>query len=109
MYINSETDYSYVEEPLDTKKITWYLVKANLMETQREINEKKEATIKQIRMGIIQPNGLPAGLDPAMLGLSKPKVVMNKVPPKPQINNSNMGYLNRTSQQKLYDKFGIRK
>jgi hypothetical protein len=109
MYIRSDTDYNAVEEPLDTKKITWFLVKANLMETQREINEKKEATMRQIHMGIIQPNGLPAGLDPAMLGLPSQKVTVKKNIPHNQMGNSNLGYLNRSPQQKLYDKFGIRK
>lgn len=110
--IRSDTDFENpANEPFDAKSIMWYTVKANLMETKREQEEKLIAIKKQMAMGIIQPNGLPAGIDPAQVGMTVQTV---RRPPQPVLrqNNSNMAYLNRpkpTPQQLFQQRFGIRK
>ena len=124
MYINSETDFENTnEEPFDVTKIVWYTVKAKLSESPREQAEKRQAVLKQIEMGILQKNGLPAGITPQMLGIKlKPGQinVPQLLPPLPQKqqpvrpnnnnnSNSNLGYLNKPNQkQQFYSKFGIK-
>jgi hypothetical protein len=115
MFINSETDYNHPEdEPFDIKKIIWYTVKANLSETKREQEEKLEAVKKQMAMGIIQANGLPAGVTHQMLGLAPP------APPRPRnfqqmLPQQRIQFLKQqqaakpTAEQQFYSKFGIRK
>lgn len=120
MYINSETNLENpIEEPFDIKKIIWYTVKANLSESPREREEKRQAVLHQMELGILQKNGLPAGITPQMLGIKlKPSQVNvpQLLPPLPQKqhvrpnnSNSNLGYLNKPSQkQQFYSKFGIK-
>jgi hypothetical protein len=125
MYISSETDFDNPEEvPYDSKQTKWFVVRANLNHTNKEQEETKEAVRKQIAMGIIQENGLPAGISPEMLGIKR------QTPPPPntqhlrpqqriqlarlqeQQSNSNLSYLNRpklTQDQLLYQRFGLRK
>jgi len=110
MFIKSVTDYEDPEDqPFDKTKLTWYTVKANLSETKREQEEKVVAVKKQIAMGIIQPNGLPAGITPQMLGM-KPQPPRNLQQMLPQ---QRIQYLRQqqqlSPQQQLYSKFGIRK
>jgi len=120
MYINSETDFENpIEEPFDHTKIIWYTVKANISETPREREEKRQAILKQKEMGILQQNGLPAGITPQMLGIKlKPSQINvpqllpplpQKQPVRPNNSNSNLGYLNKPNQkQQFYSKFGIK-
>jgi len=68
--ISTETNYEESEYHLiDLKKIKWYSVKARLFETEKEINEKKEAMLRQYHLGVIQANGLPVGIRPEQVGL----------------------------------------
>jgi len=125
MYISSETDFDNPEEvPYDSKQTKWFVVRATLNHTNKEQEETKEAVRKQIAMGIIQANGLPADISPEMLGIKR------QAPPTPntqhlrpqqriqmarlqeQQSNSNLSYLNRpklTQEQLLYQRFGLRK
>jgi hypothetical protein len=122
MYISSETDYENPADPIfDKTKIMWYVVRANLSVTKREQQENVEAIKKQIAMGIIQANGLPADISPEMLGLQRQAPPSNMRPQQriqmlkaqqQQQSNSNLGYLNRpklTQEQQLYQRFGLRK
>jgi hypothetical protein len=109
MFIKSVTDYEDPEDqPFDKTKLTWYTVKANLSETKRE-QEKLMAIKKQMATGIIQQNGLPAGITPEMLGM-KPQPPRNIQQMLPQ---QRIQYLRQqqqlSPQQQLYSKFGIRK
>lgn len=122
MYISTETDFDNLEEiPYDSTKTTWFVVKANLSLTQKEQEETKEAIRKQIAMGIIQQNGLPADISPEMLGIKRqaPPNLQRLLPQqriqmakRQQQLNSNLGYLNKpklTQDQLLYQRFGLRK
>jgi hypothetical protein len=104
MYIRSDTDFEATEEPLNMKAITWFTVKANLMETKKEAAERVEAIKKQIAMGILQPNGLPAGINPAMVGApSQPKQhIRQQLIPNPMQKRL-------TPQQQWNQRFGIRR
>jgi hypothetical protein len=117
MFIQSATDFENpLDEPFDIKKITWFTVKANLSVTKKEHDEHIAAKQEQMAKGILQPNGLPAGITPEMLGIKpQPNPMMR---PQQRIlqnrlaqSNSNMGYLNRkpSPQEQFYSKFGIRK
>lgn len=71
--ISSETNFEdTVDHLIDLKKIKWFSVKANLFETEQEINEKKQAMLRQYNLGIIQANGLPVGVTLEQVGLSQP-------------------------------------
>lgn len=102
MFIRSDTDYEAVEEPFDTKTLTWYTVKANLTETKQEIDERIQATKEQIRRGIIQPNGLPTGINPAMVGAPSQK--QSQLPRKLPLLPKQL-----TPQQQWNQRFGIRR
>lgn len=123
MYISSETDFDNPEEvPYDSKQTKWFVVKANLNHTNKEKEETREAVRKQIAMGIIQENGLPADISPEMLGIKnqapsntqhlRPQQRIQLARLQQQQSNSNLGYLNRpklTQDQLLYQRFGLRK
>ena len=60
-----ETMENYEEEietVMDLSKISWFDVKMDLGDTEEEKKEKVEAMQEQIRMGILQKNGLPTGM-----------------------------------------------
>lgn len=122
MFINSETDLNCpLDEPFDIKNVTWYTVKANLSETKLEQEEKSIAIKKQIATGIIQPNGLPAGITPEMLGMkAHPQIQQkptNQMLPQERIRllkqqqNQQDTFRNepKSTKQQFYNKFGIRK
>lgn len=123
MYISSETDFDNPEEvPYDSKQTKWFVVKTNLNHTPKEQEETREAVRKQIAMGIIQENGLPADISPEMLGLKRqappntqhlrPQQRIQLARLQQQQSNSNLSYLNRpklTQDQLLYQRFGLRK
>ncbi len=62
-WVSTLVDYENdVEEVIDTSKIAWFDVKMDLAETEQEKKEKIQAMQEQIRMGILQPNGYPVGM-----------------------------------------------
>lgn len=70
--ISTETNFEEPEDHLiDLKKIKWYSVKARLFETEQELNEKKQAMLRQYHLGVIQANGLPVGVSLEQVGLSE--------------------------------------
>lgn len=74
-YVRSETDY-YEEEKEEDQDLSfaWFAVRSNQQETPEEVEERKKAIEYQIRNGILQTNGLPAGMKlPEPSGPSKPK------------------------------------
>lgn len=61
--VSSLTDFNNLkDEELDVSKISWYRVKAKLNITPQEAKEMQEAKQYQIKTGVLQPNGLPAGM-----------------------------------------------
>lgn len=61
-WVETYEDYSYVDAPLNINDLAWFDVKITLVETDNEKKEQIEATQQQIKMGILQKNGLPAGM-----------------------------------------------
>ena len=61
--VNTETDFeNLLDDEIEVNKVSWYSVKARLSETQEEQDERKLAMKYQIDNGILQKNGLPAGM-----------------------------------------------
>jgi hypothetical protein len=63
-WVETMEDYSDngLEEVIDLSKIAWFDVKMDLSDTDIEKKEKVEAIQEQIRLGILQPNGFPTGM-----------------------------------------------
>jgi hypothetical protein len=51
------------EEVLDASKIAWFDVKMDLSETEQEKKERIETMQEQIKLGILQQNGYPQGMN----------------------------------------------
>jgi len=61
-WVETYEDHSYVDSPININDLAWFDVKITLVETDNEKKEQIEATQQQIKMGILQKNGLPAGM-----------------------------------------------
>lgn len=64
-WVETMTDYedNSLEEVMDLSKISWFDVKMDLADTDIEKKEKVAAMQEQIRLGILQPNGYPVGME----------------------------------------------
>jgi hypothetical protein len=63
-WVETMTDYedNSLEEVIDLSKISWFDVKMDLADSDIEKKEKVAAMQEQIRLGILQPNGYPVGM-----------------------------------------------
>lgn len=63
-WVETMTDYedNSLEEVIDLSKISWFDVKMDLTDSDVEKKEKVEAMQEQIRLGILQSNGYPVGM-----------------------------------------------
>ena len=62
-YVRTETDFYEEEELQEELSFSWFSVKSNQRESQQEIDETRAAIQYQIKNGILQPNGLPVGMN----------------------------------------------
>lgn len=51
-----------IETVMDLSKIAWFDIKMDFSDTEEEKRERTEAIQEQIRLGILQPNGFPTGM-----------------------------------------------
>jgi hypothetical protein len=62
-WIETYQDYDYTDEPINLSDLAWFDVKILLNESDIEKKENIEAMRQQVALGILQPNGLPVGMN----------------------------------------------
>jgi hypothetical protein len=93
-----DPEASIEEEDVNTDDIAWFNVKMTFSESKEERMEQKEAFDKQVRLGIIEGNGMP-------VGMKKPPVIPNKPPQKKlgsPLANKIAGQVEKSNKRKLY-------
>jgi hypothetical protein len=61
-WIETYQDYDYNDEPINLSDLAWFDVKISLVESDIEKKENIEAMQQQVKLGILQSNGLPVGM-----------------------------------------------
>lgn len=61
-WIDTYENYEENESPININDIAWFDVKIALLESDNEKKENLEAMKQQMELGILQRNGLPAGM-----------------------------------------------
>jgi len=61
-WVETYENYDYIDEPINLGDLAWFDVKISLGETDNEKKEHIEAMKQQVKLGILQPNGLPTGM-----------------------------------------------
>ncbi len=61
-WIETYQNYDYIDEPINLNDLAWFDVKITLTESDVEKKEHMEAMRQQVKLGILQPNGLPVGM-----------------------------------------------
>ena len=62
-WIETYQDYDYTDVPLNLSDLAWFDVKISLTESDIEKKENIEAMQQQVKLGILQSNGLPVGMN----------------------------------------------
>ncbi len=106
--ISCETDF-FEEENIEDIEISfkWYEVRTRLFETEQEKREKREAIRHQQLLGVIQPNGLPAGVTYEQLGMTPPP--RRQLPRQIRRPVNNLGNQPLKTDPRLLQKFGLRR
>lgn len=62
-WVETYQNYDYVDEPINLADLAWFDVKISLEESDIEKKEHIEAMQQQVKLGILQNNGLPVGMN----------------------------------------------